>query len=357
MSQAPLQALLDRQIKPGRIYNVVARVQSQDGALDLAAAAGTADPAASQPMTVDTPYFIASVTKMVTAATVLHLYGLGQLDLDTAIAAYLPADMLDGLHVLQGKDYSQQITVAHLVNQTSGLPDYFDGKPRGGRSVADDLRAGRDRTLDLDEMLAITRGLTPKFAPGSGKAHYADTNYQLLGAIITAVTGKSLASMFHEVVFAPLGLQHTYLYGTQSPPGDPPPAALYYRDRAVQAPNFMAAAGPDGGLVSTAAESMTFLRAFFDGKLFDPALLARMTARWHTVFFPIQYGYGLMRFKLPRLFSPFRPIPSFIGHSGSTGSFAFHCPARKLYLTGTVNQFASPSKPFQLMVQIVNALG
>jgi hypothetical protein len=74
--------------------------------------------------------------------------------------------------------------------------------------------------------------------------------------------------------------------------------------------------------------------------------------RWNTIFFPLRYGYGLMDFKLPRFFS-LRPTPEFIGHSGSTGSFAFTCPEKSLYLAGTLNQIASPSKPFFLMTDLV----
>jgi hypothetical protein len=93
------------------------------------------------------------------------------------------------------------------------------------------------------------------------------------------------------------------------------------------------------------------VRAFFEGQIFDKALFERML-HWNTIFFPLRYGYGLMNFKLPRFFS-LRPTPEFIGHSGSTGSFAFSCPAQSLYLAGTVNQIADPAKPFFLMTDLV----
>jgi hypothetical protein len=50
---------------------------------------------------------------------------------------------------------------------------------------------------------------------------------------------------------------------------------------------------------------------------------------------PIEYGIGLMRFELPRILTPFRPVPAVIGHTGSLGSWLFYCPARDLYLAGT----------------------
>jgi hypothetical protein len=75
---------------------------------------------------------------------------------------------------------------------------------------------------------------------------------------------------------------------------------------------------------------------------------------WNSLFFPLQYGYGLMYFHLPRYFW-LTPLPEFVGHSGSTGSFAFACPSRSLYLAGTVNQIASPARPFFLMIDLVRA--
>jgi len=73
------------------------------------------------------------------------------------------------------------------------------------------------------------------------------------------------------------------------------------------------------------------------------------------MFFPLRYGYGLMYFKLPRYFW-FTPLPEFVGHSGSTGAFAFACPSRSLYITGTLNQVSSPAKPFFFMIDLVRVL-
>jgi len=62
-----------------------------------------------------------------------------------------------------------------------------------------------------------------------------------------------------------------------------------------------------------------------------------------------------MRFKLPWYFSPLRPVPEVLGHSGLPGAFAFYCPSSNRYLAGTVNQVASPSLSFRLMVRLLLA--
>ena len=347
-----LQATLDAQIGKGHVYNIIAAVQSHDRRVDFIGAAGIADPQSGAAMTPVTPYFIASITKMYTAAVILRLHDGKRVDLEAPISQYLPPELIRGIHIYKGNDYSQQIKVYQLVNQSSGLADYEADKPQGGKSVLDELKAGHDRAISTPEAIEITRSLSPHFVPGTpGKAYYSNTNYRLLGAIIEAVTGKPMAANFQEMIFAPLGLEHTYLFDESTPRPGQTPATIYLKNQPANVPKYLASNIPDGGLVSTASESITFLRAFFEGRFFDKALFERML-RWNTIFFPLRYGYGLMNFKLPRFFS-LRPTPEFIGHSGSTGSFAFTCPAQSLYLAGTVNQIASPAKPFFLMTDLV----
>ena len=352
MNRQDLQALLDKQVK-GDIHNAVVGVRSKDGRVNHSAAAGDAQP--GRAMTTETPYLLASISKMYTAAVIMQLWQEGRLALEAPIADYLPADLIDGLHVYQGTDYSRRIQVVQLLAQTSGLADYFEGKPQGGRSLLDDLKAGRDRTLDIQQVVDIARSMPPNFAPGT-RAAYSDTNFQLLGAIIEAVSGQSVEEAFQARIFAPLGLEHTTVYQPDLHEADPPLAEVYNQTTPLHLPGFFSTITPDGGLVATVDDSLAFLQAFFEGRLFEARHLARMMGHWNRIFFPMQYGYGIMRFKLPRLFSPFKPIPEFVGHSGSTGSFAFYCPAKAMYLAGTVNQLAAQRKPFNLMVSIVNAL-
>ena len=349
-----LQSILDTQIGKGNIHNIVAAVQSDDRSLDFVGAAGVADPAIGAAMTAETPYFIASVTKMYTAAIIIRLHQEKHIDLDASINDYLPDSLTEGIHVYKGRDYSKSITVKTLLEQSSGLPDHEADKPRGGKSVLDDLKAGQDRYIDTAEAIEIVRNLSPKFPPGTkGKAYYSNANYRLLGAIIESVTGKSMATNFEEIIFEPLGLEHTYLFDWTKPRPDDAPATLYLKRDPANVPKYLSSNISDGGLVSTALECITFLRAFFEGQLFDKTCLDEMM-NWNKVFFPLRYGYGLMYFQLPRFFWP-TPLPEFIGHSGSTGSFAFTCPSQSLYLAGTVNQIASPAKPFFLMINLVRA--
>ena len=239
-------------------------------------------------------------------------------------------------------------------SQTSGLADYFEGKSKGGVSLVEDLRHSRDRELTIEDVVAIVRRIPPEFAPGGAKAHYSDTNYALLGAIIAAVTGGTVSDNFEQRIFKPLGLADTHVFDHTR--RHPQPAALYDKNRPVEIPLAMSSFDADGGVVSTVTESLRFLRAFFGGELLAEDQLAFMTRRWRRIVFPLRYGVGLMRFELPRLVSPLKAPPELIGHSGATGSFAFYNPKRDIYLAGTMNQMDKPSRPFQLMMRMIRLL-
>ncbi|NQV06341.1 beta-lactamase family protein [bacterium] len=355
--ESRVQTMVDRYVSRGQAHGIVAGIQSENGHIDAAAAAGFCDVDGSAEMTPDTPYHLASITKMYTATAVMKLAGSREIDLDSPISEYLGEDLVEGIHVIDGTDHGGSITVAQLLDQTSGLADYFDGTPKGGSSLADDLRQGRDRALTIGDVCAIVRLLSPEFAPGAGdgrRAHYSDTNYSLLGAIIEAVTGRNVAGTFKETIFEPLGLQHTYVFDhtlTQ-----PAPAAMYFKARALDIPLAMSSFAPDGGVVSTLVESLRFLRALFGGELLTGDQLALMTQQWNPIFFPLEYGGGLMRFAVPRWMSPFKAPPGLIGHSGSTGSFAFHDPKRAIYVAGTFNQMENPGRPYRLMTRMIDLL-
>ena len=138
-------------------------------------------------------YFIASTTKLYVTALVMQLRAAGQLDLEAPAARYLAPSVMTGIHVLRGVDAGGRITIRELLSHTSGIADYFEQRQRDGSTqIGKALQA--DFAWTFDDVLRITKDeLTPRFAPSTpGKAFYSDTNYQLLGAVIEAVTGAQL---------------------------------------------------------------------------------------------------------------------------------------------------------------------
>jgi D-alanyl-D-alanine carboxypeptidase len=354
-----LQALLDGLVSRKRIGHAVLGVASGDGSMRWLGAAGEARPGV--PMRPETPWFIASVTKLFIAVSVLQLHESGDVDLDASIVRYLPPETVAGLHRTNGTDATESITVRHLLSHTSGLRDYLESRPKGGRSLYTRLARGEDMAWGFDEVVRITRDeLQPYFPPQDltaerQKARYSDTNYQLLIAIVEAVTGQRFHEVLQKRIFSPLGMRHTYLPGRSehAEPAEPPPA-LYAKGGPLDVPRAM---GSFNDLVGTSDDMLRFGQALVRGEVFDdPATFALMTERWNRVFSTIRYGLGMMRFRIPALFGPGRRGVTLLGHSGATGSWLFHCPEMDLFVTGTVDEIRARALPFRFVPRVLRAL-
>ncbi|NLX53136.1 MAG: beta-lactamase family protein [Deltaproteobacteria bacterium] len=336
------------------VKNCVVSVKIGDGSLSWSSAAGIANTQSQTPMTPETPIFIASVTKLYTAAAVMRLYETGKIDLDDPIAKYLPVSLVKGIHVFEGKDYTGELTVRHLLSHSSGLPDYYTDKAKDGQNLFEKLVEQPERSWTVEETIVLARNaLKPHFAPGAG-ASYADTNYQLLGKIIESVTGKPLPAVFREFFFEPLGLQNTWMVG---PAGSSAalPADVYWKDRNITKTRFNGVYWADGGIVSTAQDGVVFLKALREGRIVKPETLALMQ-KWRKLDFPLQYGLGIMYVEFPWYMQRMMKLPPVWGHSGSTGSFLYYCEKLDLYLSGTINATDEPSKPFRLMGKVASAM-
>jgi CubicO group peptidase (beta-lactamase class C family) len=338
------------------VKNCVVSVAKGDGSFAWSGAAGTASRREARPMIVDAPIFIASVTKLYTATVVMALVEKGTLALDDPMAKYLPEDLVKGIQTFGGKDYSGEITVRELLSHTSGIADYYDEKGSDGKTVFDLLREHPERPWTVDAAIARARDdLKPNFAPGT-RASYSDTNYQLLGKVIEAATGAPLDQAFDTMIFAPLGLKHTWLLGHPLSSNAPasPPADIFDGETDITSIRFSPAYWADGGIVSTAPEMLTFLTALNQGRIIRRDTLGQMHD-WRDLRFPLQYGFGTMRFHLPWPAGDVAQLPPLWGHSGSTGSFLYYSPDLDLYLAGTIDQTQNPAKPFALLRAIARA--
>lgn len=369
---ARLDALLRRAVERRRhVRHGLLAVTRVDGSWDWRGAHGAADPDGT-PATTGTRYPIASVTKLYTAVTVLRLAEQGDLALADRIVDLLPGDVTDGLHRLDGVDRTDEITLEHLLRHTSGLPDYYEEAPRGGRSAQARLLAGEDAPMPFEEVLRLVRDeLRPHFAPQSldapkPRARYADTNYQLLGAVIEQVTGQPLHTVFDGMLFGPLGLDDTSSYPRRPRSGrsPEPDASIWAGDVVLQPGGALRHQGPDGGIISTLDDQVEFLRAVVtDGVLGAPTGRApgertvwqHMQERTNRVFFPVDYGLGVMRYAPPRWMSPLYRIPPMVGHTGSTTSWLFHCPELGVITAGTFD-VAQPPLPFRFVPRVLRAV-
>ncbi len=329
INQELLDKMTHEMVDNKHVFSTVFCVEDEKGSFSYTSAAGE--------MKADDFYYIASVTKLYITAVVLILKNKHQLNLDEKIINYFPDGYLDGLHIYQGVDYTHDITIKHLISNTSGIPDYFFGKDTHGQSGADELLDGKDSIWSFEKTLSFVKNMKPKFKPGQkGKAEYSDTNYQLLGQILTAITGKEVGELFQTLLFKPLELKKTYIY---CDPQDQKPASMYYQKHILKVPLYMSSIASEGGIVSTAKECMIFLKAFFGGFFFDPKELEALQ-RWHFMLRPatMYFGVGLEKLWTPWYITGGKSVSNILGFWGQTGSFAFYHQDSGLYFTGTANQ-------------------
>lgn len=341
MTAAHVLAAVEKAAADRRTGEVLWRVRSDAGELDVT----YGDPAR--------PFFLASATKLATSAILAQLRVEGRVDWDAPIAPLLPDLDLTGLSVDGGRDRSGEMTVREVLAHTAGIADYFEGR-RKGRPSAFDRVVDQDEGWTVSDVVAWTRDLPPG-TPGRGL--YSDTGYQLLGALIERLDGTTYADAVRRRILDPIGLADTYVFGEETAERYDDIAAMRLGDHALRIPRAMASVQADGGMVSTLRDGMAFLDAFFDGRLVAPAVLAEMQQAWHPIFFPLEYGTGVMRFRVRRYFSPIVRVPAFVGHSGASGVVMYRCPEKGLAIVGTVNQIESRSLPYQLMVRSAIAAG
>ncbi len=140
--------------------------------------------------TPDTPFAWGSITKTFVATLTLRAATAGQLSLDQTIDTWLPQIPNANL-----------ITVRMLLAHRSGLFDYFQSKEYAKRVFSDP-----SHVWTPDEILAM---IGPSvYPPGTG-FNYSNTNYVLLGMILEQITGQPLATIIHDQLLAPLGLDET----------------------------------------------------------------------------------------------------------------------------------------------------
>jgi CubicO group peptidase (beta-lactamase class C family) len=297
----------------------------------------------------------------------------GEIDLDESICGYLPETITQRLHHDGRRDRTVEITVRHLLTHTSGLADWYEDHPKGGPSLFESILEAGDRMLTIEELTTYVRDhLRPHFPPQdlAGKrprVRYSDMNFTLIVAIIEAVTGRPLEEVHERMLYAPLGLRQTYFLGRSQPLAPTPaPMVLRAKGEPLRIPLLIQSAG---GIYSTAADMMTFIRRLMKGEVFrKPETLAAMTSRWHRFGFPldraalrspswpIEYGIGIMRFRLPRWLTPTAPMPAVLGHTGSTGCWLFYCPEWDMALSGSVEEATAGAVPFRIVPKILSIL-
>ena len=269
-----LGAYLDAEVAAGRVPGAVLGI-ARGGDVVLQRAFGYRDPAAGVPMTTDTLFWIASMTKPVTTVGALLLRERGLLRLEADVAEYLPAfadrrvwdrTAAAAPGEVPTRPAARQPTVLDLLLHTAGLPEGLLGDTpvhaRYAAAVGDGMTA-----LPAEEFARRLAALPLLHDPGA-EWHYG-WGLDLVGMVVESLTGMRLGEYLRREVLGPLGMLDTTF-------GVPPAAHGRYAagvvtDAATGArralPDLSVARFDSGGagLVGTAGDYLAFVRLLLAG--------------------------------------------------------------------------------------------
>jgi uncharacterized protein YbbC (DUF1343 family)/CubicO group peptidase (beta-lactamase class C family) len=327
--------LVEQAIAEKKLPGAVVLVGQGDRVLYEKAIGRRAVEPAPEPMTLDTIFDLASLTKVVaTTTSVMKLVEDGRIRLSDRVSTFVPGFERHG---------KTDITIRHLMTHTSGLrPDLDSANPWTGSDAAIELA--------IDEI--------PTAPPGE-RFVYSDINYVLLGDVVRRVSGMPLNEFARTHIFEPLGMKDTTFL---------PPASLRPRIAPTEpctefgwpceGPGMkmmrgvvhdwtarrMGGVAGHAGLFSTAADLSIFCRMLLDGgryngvRILSPLTVAKMTAPASAPGDPNVRGLG---WDIDSSFSSNRgellPIGSF-GHTGFTGTSLWIDPVTREFVVFLSNR-------------------
>lgn len=250
-SAGQLDTYLSKLAKAGRFNGVV--LVARDHEVVFEKAFGYQDINSRTPMTLDSCFNLASISKPLTATAILMLYEQELLDLDEDISEYLPDFAYEG------------ITVRHLLTHTSGLPDYIELAEEHWDNETTFSNA------DIPGLLA-EHGSELAFSPGS-QYDYSNTGYALLALIVARVTQEDFPVWMQNHLFKPAGMKKAYVLNPKNIYSKVPcRVSAYTRETGSErlVPDklgYLDGIFGDGGVVASARDLFAFDQALYDEKL------------------------------------------------------------------------------------------
>jgi CubicO group peptidase (beta-lactamase class C family) len=282
MTSPALDILFKSAADSGHVAGIVAMAAKADGTLLYSGAHGVRKAGADQPMTEDTVFWIASMTKAITCVGMLQLIEQGKASMDQPVAELLPAlaapQLLTGFDA-EGKPQlrsaERAITMRHLLTHTSGM-NIFMWDEDMNRFMN---TTGTSREIDPDEPKL---NLPLSFEPGTRWQYSSGIDWA--GVVIEAITGKKMGVYLKETIFAPLGMDSTGFARTDSMYARQAhlhqrqaDGSLVAQELAPNKPPRIERGG--GGLYTTAGDYMTFMLELLNGggRLLKPETMPLVT--------------------------------------------------------------------------------
>lgn len=326
MNQIPV--LVNDAIKKGEVPGAVIVIGSPEGIVYHSVFGNRTVVPAKLPMTPDTIFDLASLTKVVATTTaVMQLMEKGKLNIDDPVVKYWPE------FGVYGKD---RITIGHLLTHYSGLRADLSMKPRWG---------GYERALK--KIIAEK----PKCTPGTHYL-YSDINFEILGELVNRISGQRLDKYCEEHIFKPLGMKDTFFNPSRALRNRIAPTE--YKDRKKRTllwgqahdPVALRTGGVSGhaGLFSTAEDISRFALMILNGgslmnvHILSPRTVEMMTIPQNPAGQPQLRGYG---WNIDAPFAANRgelPPAGLCYHTGYTGTALWIDPVTKTYIIVLTNR-------------------
>jgi CubicO group peptidase (beta-lactamase class C family) len=353
----PASELSQSHLDPGRLAAIPKRLQqfvddhTVSGAVALVArhgkiasldAVGLADLAGQRPMRPDSLFWIASMTKPITATAVLMLQDEGKLSVDDPVQKHLPEFQNQWMIEARSNDTltlkrpPRPITLRDLLTHTSGIGDVSAPRPHSS----------------LAELVAAYSQQPLQFPPGS-KWSYSNAGINTLGRIVEVVAGQAYADFLRARVFEPLGMTNTTFWPNASEldrlaisykgvagAKDLEVAPIYFFQGDLGDPRRTAF--PAGGLFSTAGDYFRFCQMMLNGGSWDgkqllsrqsvEAMTRTQTSDIVTGFTEgMSFGFGFAVVKKPVGVTAMLS-PGTFGHGGAYGTQAWVDPRKDMIL-------------------------
>ena len=310
-----VDAIIDKAVAEGNIPGAVLLIGHNGKVVHRKAFGSRSLEPVREPMTIDTVFDLASLTKcLATATSVMKLVEDGRIRLGDSVATYLPDFAQNG---------KKDITIRDLLTHYSGLPPDLDLKVQwSGREAAYEM-AMREKPIN---------------PPGS-QFVYSDINFEVLGFIVEKITGQPLNEFAAANIYAPLGMKNTRFL----PPKDwlPRIAPTQYDEQGhmlrgvVHDPTARRMGGVAGhaGLFSTGDDVALFAEDFLSGfRILNHSAVDKMTTPQQPPNATVLRGLG---WDIDSPFSTNRgellPVGSF-GHTGFTGTSLWIDPVTDTYI-------------------------
>ena len=272
------------------VPGAAAEVRDTTGTTQLSS--GVADVATERPMKATDRVRVFSNTKAFVATVVLQLVAEGEVDLDAPVETYLPGLLGD-----------TGISVRHLLQHTSGLPDFDSAVFEPGGYARHRLDHHEPAELIAD---AVAQ---PRLSLPGAEFHYSTTNYVIAGLLVEKLTGRPYENAVRDRILRPLKMRDTVLPGDRATiPGRHARGYAHVDDdgaisdtgRRIDVTTLNPSLVWAGGeAVSTVSDLNTFFAGLLDGTLLAPAQLAEMRKTVPANLVPgSQYGLGLLRVPL-----------------------------------------------------------